>query len=170
MRRSRDAIRAPQRPGMWRVWLIAVLWALLVAQFAVDTRYTSAGRAAFPTITMPVFSAENVGADGRARVTVRTVQVINRDGTGQTVGVAELLAPLHSGPASLTLDRLLKSSVDVAPEPTHETVEWLKAQTERLGLTPDPVGLRVVWQPVVLDIRTLEWTPVGQATVREVRW
>lgn len=119
---------------------------------------------------MPAFSAANVGTDGHARVTERTVQVIDRDGTVQPVGVAALLAPLHSGPASLTLDRLLKPSADVTSERSHETVEWLKAQTERLGSTPDPVGLRVVWQPALLDTRSLTKTPAGPPTVREVRW
>jgi hypothetical protein len=119
---------------------------------------------------MPAFSAEHVGTDGRARITVRTIQVVDRDGTRHTVGAAQLLAPLHSGPASLTVDRLLKSSGDGGSEPTHETVQWLKAQTERLGLTPDPVGLRVVWQQVVLDMHTVEWTPTGETTVRELHW
>jgi hypothetical protein len=160
----------PGRPGAWRVWLIVALWALLVIQLAVHPLSPLAERKPYPTITMPAFGAANVGTDGRARVTERTVEVINRDGTVHTVSAAALLAPLHSGPASLTLDRLLKPSADGAPEPAHETVEWLKSQTTRLALTPDPVGLRVIWQPVTLDIRTLKRTPAGEATVREVRW
>lgn len=163
-------IEAAERTGIWRVWLIVVLWALFIAQFAVVTQSRSAGSAPYPIITMPAFSAEAVDTDGRARVTVRTIHVINSDGTGQTVDVGTLLAPLHTGPASSTLDRLLKPSDDVSPELTHETVEWLKGQTERLGLTPDPVGLRLVWQPAELDTRTGVWTPAAEATVREVRW
>ena len=167
---SRDEVGTPERPRTWRVWFIVALWVVLVAQFVVDSLATSAGREPYPTITMPAFSAANVGTDGRARVTERTVQVINRDGTVRPVGVAALLAPLHSGPASLTLDRLLKPSAEVAPEPSHETVEWLKAKAARFASTPDPVGLRVVWQPAILDTRTLTKTPTGPATVREVRW
>jgi hypothetical protein len=167
---SRDETATREGPRTWRVWLIVALWVVLVAQFVVDTLATSAGQEPYPTITMPAFSAANVGTDGRARVTERTVQVINRDGTVQPVSVAALLAPLHSGPASLTLDRLLKPSSEVAPEPTHETVDYLKAKTERFASTPDPVGLRVVWQPAILDTRTLTKTLTGPATVREVRW
>lgn len=168
---SVDAGSAPERTGTWRVWLIVVLWALLIAQFAVDMHFRSAGRAPYPTITMPAFSAEDVGNDGHATVTTRTIHVINSDGIdGQVVRVDALLAPLHAGPASSTLDRLLAPSVDQGSEPTPETVQWLRAKAERLGLTPAPSGLRIVWQPAQLDIRTGEWTTTGNATVREVRW
>lgn len=169
-RRSRNVIKASERTETWRVWLVVALWTLFIAQFAVDTQSRSAGSAPYPIITMPAFSADDVGTDGRARVTVRTIHVINSDGTGRTVDVGALLAPLHTGPASSTLDRLLKPSNPVSPEPTQESVQWLRAQTERLGLTPDPVGLRVVWQPTELDTRTGVWTPAGEPTVREVRW
>jgi hypothetical protein len=148
--------------GRWRVWLIAALWVVLIAQFAI------AGRAAYPAVTMPDFSAENVGAHGLAHVVQRRVDIVDGDGSLRPVGVAALFAPLHAGPASLTLDRLLEPSRVPQPEP--ETVEWLKAQTIRLGLTPNPVGLRVVWQPMVFDSRTRRSTPAGEATVREVRW
>ena len=162
--------KAPEQQGTWRVWFIVALWALLIAQFAVDRQFRSDGQAPYPTITMPAFSAEAVGADERARVTGRTIQVIDGDQTARTVNVSELLAPLHSGPASSTFDRLFTPSADGASVPTVETVEWLKARTIRLGLTPDPVGIRIVWQPAELDIRTGKWTPIGEATVREVRW
>lgn len=167
---SPDVSPVPAGPRAWRVWLIVALWPLLVAQFAVDTAYTSVGRPPYPTITMPDFRADDVGTDGRSRITERTIEVINRDGSVQPIYAAKLLAPLHSGPASVTLDRLLKPSGDVAPELDQATVEWLKAQTLRLGLTPAPLGVRVVWQPVILDVRTLKRTPAGTATVREVRW
>ncbi|GFG55743.1 hypothetical protein CQY20_08140 [Mycolicibacterium agri] len=154
---------------MRRVWVIVTLWGLLVVQYAADTFATSAGREAFPTVTMPTFSAASIGDDGSARVVERTVQVIGRDGTVKPVGVAALLAPLHSGPASLTLDRLLKPSADGA-EPSRETVDWLKHQTLRLAITSDPIGLRVVWQPAVVDLRAMTRTPAGPPTVREVWW
>ena len=124
----------------------------------------------YPTITMPTFGAENIGDDGSARVVERTVQVIDRDGTVQPIGVAELLAPLHSGPASLTLDRLLKPSADGGAEPSSETVAWLKRQTEQSAITPDPIGLQIIWQPTKFDVRSLTRTHTGRATVRELRW
>lgn len=163
-------IQAPERTGTWRLWVILALWALFIAQLAVVSQSRSTGSTPYPIITMPAFSAEDVSTDGRAQVTVRTIHVINSDGTGQAVGVGALLAPLHTGPASSTLDRILKPSVEASPELSDETVKWLKAQTERLGVTPDPVGLRVVWQPTELDTRTGAWTPAGEATVREVHW
>ncbi|WP_211695830.1 hypothetical protein [Mycobacterium spongiae] len=171
MRRStRRVPGTAEQPGTWRLWLIVGLWILLVAQFVVGASFPVAGRQPFPVVTMPVFGAENVGTDARAHVAERTVHVINRDGTEHTVNAAALLAPLPPGPASQTLDRLLRPSSEVASEPTDETVKWLKAHAERLELGPDPVGLRVTWQPVILDIRTLARTPAGPATVREVRW
>jgi hypothetical protein len=148
--------------GRWRVWLIAALWAVLIAQFAI------AGRAAYPVITMPDFSAESVGAHGLARVVQRRIDIIDQDGSVRPVGVAALFAPLHAGPASLTLDRLLEPPKGSQPAP--QTVEWLKAQTVRLGLTPNPVGLRVVWQQAIFDSGTRRSTPTGEATIREVRW
>ncbi len=166
-----DRVPTPERTGTWRLWLIVVLWVFLIAQFAVDVHFRSVGRAPYPTITMPAFSAGDVGNDGHARVTTRTIHVIDSDGIdGPVVRADALLAPLQAGPASSTLDRILGPSADLGPEPTPETVQWLKAHTERLGLTPQPAGLRIVWQPVQLNIRTGEWTAAGTATVREVRW
>lgn len=151
------------------MWVVVGLWAALIVQFAADTLATSAGQEPFPTITMPSFGAENIGNDGSARVVERTVEVIDRDGSVRPVGVAKLFAPLHSGPASLTLDRLMKPSADGA-ELSSETVTWLKHRTEQLAVTPDPVGLRVIWQPAIFDVRNLIRTPTGRATVRELRW
>jgi hypothetical protein len=150
--------------------LIVALWVFLIAQFAVDTVSTLAGHEPFPTITMPAFSARSVEADARAQVTERTIQITSRDGTVHTVDEAALLAPLYSVPATATIDRLLKPSADVAPQPTQATIQYLKSQSERLGLASDPVALRVIWQPSVLDLRTLTVTPAGHAIVREVQW
>ena len=63
---------------------------------------------------------------------VRTIHVIDGDGTGQAVGVGALLRR-STRPASSTLDRILNTSVDASPEPSDETVKWLKARTGRLG-------------------------------------
>ena len=117
---------------------------------------------------MPAFSAEKVGQDGHARVTERSVQIIRKDQTTRTVEVSALLSPLYSAPAGLTLDRLLKADADAASTLRPATIGYLQTQAKRLD--PGAVGLRIVWQPEDLNIRTLDAEPFGAAKVREVHW
>lgn len=158
------------RSKYWRVWIVVGLWVVLVAQFAVDTVSTLVSSEPFPTITMPAFSAERIGRDGTARITTRTVKVIGSDGSLHVVEAADLLSPLYSVPAGFTLDRLLKPAQGVVPDLSDETVEWLRDQTEQLAVTAEPVGLRVEWQPEVLDLRTSETSVAADPSIREVRW
>ena len=144
------------------------LWPLLIAQFAIDRVYTGEGQPPYPTITMPDFDARNVGIGGQSRITQRTIEVIDQDGTATRVYASQLLAPLKSGPASSTLDRLLKP-VD-GTGPTQDTVRWLRDRTLTLKVTPEPVGLRIVWQPVILDVANLRRTPAGEPAIRELHW
>ncbi|MCF6391023.1 hypothetical protein L2K20_29035 [Mycobacterium sp. MBM] len=139
-------------------------------QFAVDTVLTLVSSEPFPTITMPAFSAERINRDGTASVTTRTIEVIDSDGSLHAVEAAELLSPLYSVPAGITLDRLLKPVRGATPDLSDESLEWLKAQTERLASTARPVGLRITWQPEVLDLRTSTMTVATEPTIREVRW
>lgn len=139
-------------------------------QFAADTVLTLVSSEPFPTITMPAFSAERINRDGTATITTRTIEVIGSDGSLHAVEAADLLSPLYSVPAGITLDRLLKPVRGVTPDLPDESLQWLRAQTERLVLTVRPVGLRITWQPKVLDLRTSTMTAGTEPTIREVRW
>lgn len=159
-----------QRPKYWRVWIVVALWVVLVVQFAVDTVSTLVSSEPFPTVTMPAFSAERIARDGTARVTTRTVEVIGSDGSIRVVQAAELLEPLYSVPAGLTLDRLLKPNEGVEPYLSVEAIEWLRRQAEQLEVPAETAGLRVIWQPEILDLRAAIKTPDAEPTVREVHW
>ena len=154
--------------ALLRVWILLALWGFLVIQFAADTVLTLVSSEPFPTVTMPAFSGERIDRDGSARITTRTVEVIARDGSPHVVEPAELLSPLYSVPAGVTLDRLLKPVGDREPELPAEAVDWLKDQTYRFGGTSSPVGLRVIWQSKKLDLRTLSVTATDDPVVREV--
>lgn len=168
--KSSSELAGSQRVKHRRVWIVVALWVVLVMQFAVDTVSTLVSSEPFPTITMPAFSAERIDRDGTARVTTRTIEVIGSDGSLHDVEAAELLAPLYAVPAAITLDRLLKPTDGVVPDLSDESREWLRVQTERLSVTGQPVGLRVTWQPEVLDLRTSTKTAAADQTIREVRW
>lgn len=175
MDKHHDAVGAEQPTGPvtqrnWRVWFVIALWVILVLQGGVDILARTTGSNAFPTIAMPGFGAKNIGADGGARVTDRRIDVIDADGTLHKVTPEGLLAPMPTASAVFTLNRIFDPTADVAPELSAETIEYLKRQSEQLGLDGDPVGLRLVWQPEIFDIRTLQRTPAGEATVREVDW
>lgn len=160
---------AGQKPT-WRVWLIVGVWAFLLVQGATDQISRAHGHGIFPTIAMPGFSAKNVGTDGRARITEREIQVIGADGRLRPVEVDQLMAPLNSSSAVATLDRIFDPKAKGPPEFSPETVDFLRRQTEQLHSGADPVGLRIAWQPTILDIHSLDKTPEGEPTVREVRW
>lgn len=164
------ALAVSQRIKYRRLWIIVGLWAVLVMQFAVDTVSTLVSSEPFPTITMPAFSAERIDRDGTARITTRTIEVIGSDGSLHDVEAADLLSPLYAVPAATTLDRLLKPTYGVVPRLSDESLEWLRVQAEGLAVTARPVGLRVTWQPEVLDLRTLTKNAAADPTTREVRW
>ncbi|KRD17844.1 hypothetical protein ASE48_25535 [Mycobacterium sp. Root265] len=153
-----------------RVWIVVGLWTFLVVQFAVDTVSTLVSSEPFPTITMPAFSAERIDRDGTARITTRTIAVIGSDGSVHQVEAADLLSPLYSVPAGLTLDRLLKPTQGVAPGLSDEALNWLRNRTEQLAVTDQPVGLRVEWLPGILDLRSSKTTVAADPSIREVRW
>ena len=159
-----------QRSNYRRVWIVAGLWFVLVVQFAVDSVSTLVGSEPFPTVTTPAFSAERVDRDGTARVLTRKIEVIGDDGSLHAVEAAELLSPLYSVPAGMTLDRLLKPAEGAVPDLSHESLEWLRRQAEQLRVTDKPIGLRVEWKPEVLDLHTMTKVTVAQPKVREVRW
>lgn len=169
----------------WRVWLILALWIFLLVQGAVValSRYT--GTEAYPMIAMPGFNASDIGANGQARVTERKIEVIDANGGLHSVTATALLAPMPTNPANATLDRIAgqwkkdrrqtqsadsNPRVTLSPALSAETTDYLKRQTEQLALNPRPIGLRIVWQPETLDMRSLQRTPAGEPTVWEVRW
>jgi hypothetical protein len=170
--RSKSSSERPvfQRSKYRRVWIVVGLWVVLVMQFGVDTVSTLISSEPFPTITMPAFSAERVGRDGTARITTRTIEVIGSDGSSHVVEASALLSPLYSVPAGATLDRLLKPTQGTDPDLSDQSLEWLRRQAEQLAVTAQPAGLRVKWEPEVLDLRTLTKTGAADPTVREVRW
>lgn len=154
----------------WRVWVVIALWCGLALQGAADIVIRQSGHNAFPTIAMPGFGAKNIGTDGRAKVTARTIDVIGADGTQHAVAPEELLAPMPVASAISTLDEIFEPSAEGAPELSADTVNYLKRQTELLDSPSEAVGLRLVWQPELFDIQSLERVPSGTATVREVKW
>lgn len=154
----------------WRVWFLVALWIVLIVQGGVDGLSRLSGQDAFPTVAMPGFSASNVGTNGQSRVTERQIYVIDASGTSHSITPAKLLEPMPVASAAATLDRIFKPSAKVAPALATETVQYLRGQAERLTLSTDPVGLRLVWQPELLDTRTLQTRPASEATVREVTW
>lgn len=168
-----DAFGLRRKSTNWRarrIWIIAALCVFLAIQCAVDVLARHSGRYAYPTVAMPGFGAGQVESGGRGRVTEREIQVIDAQGTLHSVTPDALLSPMPFTSAIATLDRIFAPSSDAAPVLGVEAVEYLKLQTEQLNMNADPVGLRFTWQPEFLDLNSLQRTPAGDATVREVAW
>lgn len=160
---------AGNRVGRRHVAILIAVWAFLLLQLAVDTALTLTHREPFPTITMPAFSAEHIDTNGRATSTKRTIEIVGRDGTLHPLKAEDLLAPLYSVPAGGTIDGLLKQPGG-ANHIDEAAIEYLRRQAQMAMPAAEPVGIRVTWQPVILDVRSLEEIPAGDSTTREVRW
>lgn len=156
--------------GKRRVWILIAVWIVLIIQGGVDgiARYTD--HDAFPTIAMPAFSAKNIGNDNKARVTRRHIEVIDSHGEAHTVKPEQLLQPMPVASAVATLDRLFQPSKEKDPGLSEEAIRYLEQQARRLDLNSEPTGLRLTWQRESFDTRTLERTPTGAPTIREVSW
>ena len=165
-----DQSAAAERGPVWRVWLLVGIFAFLLVQGAVDGISRSADYNIYPTVAMPGFSAKNVGSDGFARITKQRVQLIGVDQSLTEVGADQLLAPLNSASAVATLDRIFAPKATKAPSLSTEAVQWLRTQSEKTNESLNPIGVRVEWQPMLLNIKTANTTPAGPAIVREVRW
>lgn len=119
---------------------------------------------------MPGFGAKSVGADGRAKVTARTIEILSADGSNRPVAAEELLAPMPVASAISTLDEIFKPSAPESPLLAGNTIDYLRRQAESLNLPGTAVGLRLSWQPELFNIQSFNRVSSGAATVREVRW